>query len=312
MLLPTSSTPSAHGYGTGSTVGHCDSRQHRQVPQVGSRAGSRSRFPPRVGAVRRSGERRAHHQGRHDVASFALDLRFGTPACQGTVADRPDDGCCSHGAFLCDDEDREKLDNAVRMLTPDDWQFMEKGLGKKGYLEEDDLEDEPALRTPQVQGRVHLPQPPRTSRRHRMRAAPDGAAQGHRAARGEARGVLAAADPPHPGLGGPARRRADPRDHDHRVRPSRLGRGRRGPDVVLLGLARRARLHPSGVAVVRPETDRTVGQGRVRRTRVALPPPEDCASSRCTPRPPPRRRRRSATDRPDGRMSHALSPTGRV
>ncbi len=95
---------------------------------------------------------------------------FGTPACQGTVADRPDDGCCSHGAFLCDDEDREKLDNAVRMLTPDDWQFMEKGLGKKGYLEEDDLETSPRC-APASTRRVHLPQPP-ASRRHRMRAAP--------------------------------------------------------------------------------------------------------------------------------------------
>ena len=28
---------------------------------------------------------------------------FGTPACQGTVEGRPDDGCCSHGAFLSDD-----------------------------------------------------------------------------------------------------------------------------------------------------------------------------------------------------------------
>ena len=27
---------------------------------------------------------------------------FGTPACQGTVEGRPDDGCCSHGAFLSD------------------------------------------------------------------------------------------------------------------------------------------------------------------------------------------------------------------
>jgi len=77
---------------------------------------------------------------------------FGTPACQGTVAGRPDDGCCSHGAFLSDDEDREKLDASVRMLTPDDWQFMEKGLGKKGYVEEDDLEDEPALRTRRYKG----------------------------------------------------------------------------------------------------------------------------------------------------------------
>ncbi|QCQ92342.1 hypothetical protein [Rhodococcus sp. SGAir0479] len=77
---------------------------------------------------------------------------FGSPACQGTVAGRPDDGCCSHGAFLSDDEDREKLDASVKMLTPEDWQFMEKGLGKKGYVEEDDLEDEPALRTRRYKG----------------------------------------------------------------------------------------------------------------------------------------------------------------
>ena len=41
---------------------------------------------------------------------------FGTPACQGTVAGRPDDGCCSHGAFLSDD-DRARLDDAVKQLT---------------------------------------------------------------------------------------------------------------------------------------------------------------------------------------------------
>ncbi len=38
------------------------------------------------------------------------------------------------------------------MLTPDDWQFMEKGLGKKGFVEEDELEDEPALRTRRYKG----------------------------------------------------------------------------------------------------------------------------------------------------------------
>ncbi len=72
---------------------------------------------------------------------------FGTPACQGIIDGRPDDGCCSHGAFLSDDEDLDKLNAAVKHLTADDWQLMHKGLGKKGYLEEDDLEDEPALRT---------------------------------------------------------------------------------------------------------------------------------------------------------------------
>ena len=41
---------------------------------------------------------------------------FGTPACQGTVEGRPDDGCCSHGAFLSDDDDRARLDDAVQRL----------------------------------------------------------------------------------------------------------------------------------------------------------------------------------------------------
>ena len=77
---------------------------------------------------------------------------FGTPACQGIIDGRPDDGCCSHGAYLTDKDDRKHLAKSVAMLTPDDWQFHEKGsgkdaLGKKGYLEEGDLDDEPALKT---------------------------------------------------------------------------------------------------------------------------------------------------------------------
>lgn len=72
---------------------------------------------------------------------------FGTPACQGIIEGRPDDGCCSHGAFLSDDDDRRKLAKAVKKLTAQDWQLMDKGLGKKGYLETDELDDGPALRT---------------------------------------------------------------------------------------------------------------------------------------------------------------------
>ncbi len=72
---------------------------------------------------------------------------FGTPACQGTVAGRPDDGCCSHGAFLSDDDDRAGLDDAVKTLTDDDWQFRDKGLGRKGYLEMDEYDGKPNLRT---------------------------------------------------------------------------------------------------------------------------------------------------------------------
>ncbi|EOM77220.1 hypothetical protein [Rhodococcus rhodnii] len=77
---------------------------------------------------------------------------FGTPACHGILEDRPDDGCCSHGAFLSDADDLKKLEKSVKMLTPDLWQFMDKGTGKKGYLEEDELDDEPALRTRRYKG----------------------------------------------------------------------------------------------------------------------------------------------------------------
>ncbi|MEU7766001.1 hypothetical protein AB0B25_12840 [Nocardia sp. NPDC049190] len=83
---------------------------------------------------------------------------FGTPACQGILSDRPDDGCCSHGAFLSDKDDRKRLQRGVKMLTPQDWQLMgeatdaEGNVTKKGYLEVDELEDEPALRTRRFDG----------------------------------------------------------------------------------------------------------------------------------------------------------------
>jgi len=77
---------------------------------------------------------------------------FGTPACQGIIAGRPDDGCCSHGAFFTDEEDVAKLHKSVKLLRPEDWQFMKQGLGKRGYIEEDELDDEPALRTRRFKG----------------------------------------------------------------------------------------------------------------------------------------------------------------
>ncbi len=77
---------------------------------------------------------------------------FGTPACRGTVEGRPDDGCCSHGAFLTDDDDRAQLDDAVKKLTAKDWQFREKGLGRKGYLERDEYDGEKSWRTRKYKG----------------------------------------------------------------------------------------------------------------------------------------------------------------
>ena len=77
---------------------------------------------------------------------------FGTPACRGTVEGRPDDGCCSHGAFLSDDDDRAQLDDAVKQLTDEDWQLRDKGLGRRGYLEMDEYEGKPQLRTRKHKG----------------------------------------------------------------------------------------------------------------------------------------------------------------
>src|SRR5205085_11697876 len=45
---------------------------------------------------------------------------FGTPACKGTVEGRPDDGCCSHGAFMSDKDDIARLDDAANKLTDED------------------------------------------------------------------------------------------------------------------------------------------------------------------------------------------------
>ncbi len=66
---------------------------------------------------------------------------FGSPACHGVVEGRPDDGCCTHGAFLADDDDRARLDAAVTDLSDDDWQLHHAGRGPQGYLEDDDLDD---------------------------------------------------------------------------------------------------------------------------------------------------------------------------
>lgn len=78
---------------------------------------------------------------------------FGTSACQGIVAGMPDAGCCTHGAFLSDDDDRKRLKKAVKKLTPEDWQLMDEArnadgeITKDGYLEWDELDEGPAQRT---------------------------------------------------------------------------------------------------------------------------------------------------------------------
>ncbi len=71
--------------------------------------------------------------------------------CQGVIAGRADDGCCSHGAFFSDKEDEKRVRRFAAELTDEQWQFRGKALKKNGKLditERDSVgDDEPRNRT---------------------------------------------------------------------------------------------------------------------------------------------------------------------
>jgi hypothetical protein len=66
--------------------------------------------------------------------------------CHGILAERQGDGCCSHGAFFTDADDRKRVRAAAKRLTPETWQNYRRGFSK--YTETDTIDgSEPALRT---------------------------------------------------------------------------------------------------------------------------------------------------------------------
>ncbi len=70
--------------------------------------------------------------------------------CHGVVEGRPEDGCCSHGAFWSDDADETRVTRFARQLRKKDWQYAD--LGRQAVSEDDELEGEPARRTRTVDG----------------------------------------------------------------------------------------------------------------------------------------------------------------
>jgi hypothetical protein len=74
--------------------------------------------------------------------SSAWTCIFGR-GCAGVVEGRPDDGCCSHGAFFADDDDLTRVTAAVGLLTDDDWQLASVG---RGAWTEQDGEPEEGVR----------------------------------------------------------------------------------------------------------------------------------------------------------------------
>ena len=66
---------------------------------------------------------------------------FGS-GCQGIVAGRADDGCCSLGAHFSDDDDEKRVAKHVSRLTADDWQFHALGTGADGFWAEENEDGE--------------------------------------------------------------------------------------------------------------------------------------------------------------------------
>lgn len=64
--------------------------------------------------------------------------------CQGIVAERPHDGCCSLGAHFSDKDDRRRVKKWASRLTPALWQNFE--AGQKGVIERDDDGDKKTRR----------------------------------------------------------------------------------------------------------------------------------------------------------------------
>jgi hypothetical protein len=65
--------------------------------------------------------------------------------CQGIYEDRPDDGCCTLGAHFSGKEDEKRVRAYVAKLTPESWQFHDRGQGKKWVTKDDDGERKTAV-----------------------------------------------------------------------------------------------------------------------------------------------------------------------
>jgi hypothetical protein len=57
--------------------------------------------------------------------------------CRGVYADRPDDGCCTHGAHFSDRADEKRVRQFADRLKPQDWQFRDEGR-RDGVVEKDE------------------------------------------------------------------------------------------------------------------------------------------------------------------------------
>jgi hypothetical protein len=57
--------------------------------------------------------------------------------CPGIYANRPHDGCCTHGAHFSDEDDERRVRGFADRLDPDVWQLRDEGI-RGGVIEIDD------------------------------------------------------------------------------------------------------------------------------------------------------------------------------
>jgi hypothetical protein len=85
-----------------------------------------------------------------DAQMFKCDLTWLTSqytcifgqGCAGIYAERPDDGCCTHGAHFADKGDEKRVRSFVKQLDPAQWQFHDAGTSSRNaWIETDDEGD---------------------------------------------------------------------------------------------------------------------------------------------------------------------------
>ncbi|NEE00357.1 DUF3109 family protein [Phytoactinopolyspora halotolerans] len=57
--------------------------------------------------------------------------------CPGVYASRPDDGCCTHGAYFSDQDDERRVREFASLLDEETWQLRAEGL-RHGVVETDE------------------------------------------------------------------------------------------------------------------------------------------------------------------------------
>lgn len=74
--------------------------------------------------------------------------------CPGIDADKPDDGCCVHGAFFTEPSDEKRVRRAAARLTPATWQHYRRYRDAvvDDTLADDDGVEQPARKTATVDG----------------------------------------------------------------------------------------------------------------------------------------------------------------